>query len=266
MADSEFNIKVGVKVDASGIQEQLNRIKGNKLQVDIDTKNANKAIRSIRKELERLAKVKFELNDVGTASMSSKSSSSTSKAKKDAENMNESFKELLSLQQAIKEGWQEIASLDSKQLSPKDYAKSVKLFKDGINNLMADYNNIYAEVGKNLSKSQKDILNKNFNADIPGVKQTNESYKELEKVASAISKAEIKIASLDGVVNADEIKTYTNQLEVLRGTYNKLKDSLNGQLSTGQFAKIASSAEDVVKKIELLDSKINDSKRNAAKK
>lgn len=266
MADSEFNIKVGVKVDASGIQEQLNRIKGNKLQVDIDTKNANKAIRSIRKELERLAKIKFELNDVGTASMSSKSSSSTSKAKKDAENMNESFKELLSLQQAIKEGWQEIASLDSKQLRPKDYAKSVKLFKDEINNLMAEYNNIYAEVGKNLSKSQKDILNKNFNADIPGVKQTNESYKELEKVASAISKAEIKIASLDGVVNADEIKTYTNQLEVLRGTYNKLKDSLNGQLSTAQFAKIASSAEDVVKKIELLDSKINDSKRNAAKK
>ena len=107
MADSEFNIKVGVKVDASGIQAQLNKIKGNKLQVDIDTKNANKAIRSIRKELERLAKVKFELNDVGTTSLTSKSSSSASKMKKDAEDMNDSFKKLLELQSTIKQGMQE---------------------------------------------------------------------------------------------------------------------------------------------------------------
>ena len=264
MADSEFNIKVGVKVDASGIQEQLNRIKGNKLQVDIDTKNANKAIRSIRKELERLARVKFELNDVGTASMSGKSgkySSSAAQAKKDAENMNASFKELLSLQQAIKQGSQQITLLD-----PKKDSETIKLFKEGINDFMSQYNKLYAKVGKNLSKSQKDILNKGFNADIPGVKQTTESYKELEKVASAISKAEIKIASLDGVVNADEIKTYTNQLNSLKNTYNKLRDSLNGQLSTAQFAKLSSSAEDTVKKLELLDSKMNDSRRNAAKK
>ena len=264
MADSEFNIKVGVKVDASGIQEQLNRIKGNKLQVDIDTKNANKAIRSIRKELERLARVKFELNDVGTASMSGKSgkySSSAAQAKKDAENMNASFKELLSLQQAIKQGSQQITLLD-----PKKDSETIKLFKEGINDFMSQYNKLYAKVGKNLSKSQKDILNKGFNADIPGVKQTTESYKELEKVASAISKAEIKIASLDGVVNADEIKTYTNQLNSLKNTYNKLRDSLNGQLSTAQFTKLSSSAEDTVKKLELLDSKMNDSRRNAAKK
>ena len=264
MADSEFNIKVGVKVDASGIQEQLNRIKGNKLQVDIDTKNANKAIRSIRKELERLARVKFELNDVGTASMSGKSgkySSSAAQAKKDAENMNASFKELMSLQQAIKQGSQQITLLD-----PKKDSETIKLFKEGINDFMSQYNKLYAKVGKNLSKSQKDILNKGFNADIPGVKQTTESYKELEKVASAISKAEIKIASLDGVVNADEIKTYTNQLNSLKNTYNKLRDSLNGQLSTAQFAKLSSSAEDTVKKLELLDSKMNDSRRNAAKK
>lgn len=264
MADSEFNIKVGVKVDASGIQEQLNEIKGNKLQVDIDTKNANKAIRSIRKELERLAKVKFELNDVGTASMSSKSgkySSSVAQAKKDAENMNASFKELMSLQQAIKQGSQQITLLD-----PKKDSETIKLFKEGINDFMSQYNKLYAKVGKNLSKSQKDILNKGFNADIPGVKQTTESYKELEKVSRAISQAEIKIASLDGIVNADEIKTYENQLNSLKNTYNKLRDSLNGQLSTGQFAKLSSSAEDTVKKLELLDSKMNDSRRNAAKK
>lgn len=264
MADSEFNIKVGVKVDASGIQAQLNKIKGNKLQVDIDTKNANKAIRSIRKELERLAKVKFELNDVGTASMSSKSgkySSSVAQAKKDAENMNASFKELMSLQQAIKQGSQQITLLD-----PKKDSETIKLFKEGINDFMSQYNKLYAKVGKNLSKSQKDILNKGFNADIPGVKQTTESYKELEKVSRAISQAEIKIASLDGIVNADEIKTYENQLNSLKNTYNKLRDSLNGQLSTGQFAKLSSSAEDTVKKLELLDSKMNDSRRNAAKK
>ena len=264
MADSEFNIKVGVKVDASGIQAQLNKIKGNKLQVDIDTKNANKAIRSIRKELERLAKVKFELNDVGTASMSSKSgksSSSAAQAKKDAENMNASFKELLSLQQAIKEGSQQITLLD-----PKKDADTIKYFKNGINGFMSQYNKLYAEVGKNLSKSQKDILNKGFNAEIPGVKQTAESYKELEKASRAISKAEIKIASLDGIVNADEIKAYENQLNSLKNTYNKLRDSLNGQLSTAQFAKLSSSAEDTVKKLELLDSKMNDSRRNAAKK
>lgn len=264
MADSEFNIKVGVKVDASGIQDQLNRIKGNKLQVDIDTKNANKAIRSIRKELERLAKVKFELNDVGTASMSSKSgksSSSAAQAKKDAENMNASFKELLSLQQAIKEGSQQITLLD-----PKKDADTIKYFKNGINGFMSQYNKLYAEFGKNLSKSQKDILNKGFNADIPGVKQTTESYKELEKVASAISKAEIKIASLDGVVNADEIKTYTNQLNGLKDTYNKLRDSLNGQLSTAQLTKLSSSVEDTSRKLEVLDSKMNDSQRNALKK
>lgn len=264
MADSEFNIKVGVKVDASGIQEQLNRIKGNKLKVDIDTKNANKAIRSIRKELERLAKVKFELNDVGTASMSSKSgksSSSAAQAKKDAENMNASFKQLMSLQQAIKEGSQQITLLD-----PKKDAETIKLFKEGINDFMSQYNKLYAKVGKNLSKSQKDILNKGFNAEIPGVKQTAESYKELEKVSRAISQAEIKIASLDGIVNADEINAYENQLNSLKNTYNKLRDSLNGQLSTAQFAKLSSSAEDTVKKLELLDSKMNDSRRNAAKK
>lgn len=261
MADSEFNIKVGVKVDASGIQAQLNKIKGNKLEVDIDTKNANKAIKSIRKELERLARVKFELNDVGTASMSSKSSSSANKAKKDAEAMNDSFKKLLELQGTIKQGMQEVSLFD-----PKTQKEQIKAWKEFINISMSDYNKLYAKVGKDLSKSQKDILNKNFNAEIPGVKQTTESYKELEKVSRAISQAEIKIASLDGIVNADEIQSYENQLNSLKNTYNKLRDSLNGQLSTAQFAKLSSSAEDTVKKLDVLNSKMNDSKRNAAKK
>ena len=264
MADSEFNIKVGVKVDASGIQDQLNRIKGNKLQVDIDTKNANKAIKSIRKELERLAKVKFELNDVGTASMSSKSSKSSSsaaQAKKDAENMNASFKKLLELQQVTKEKLERASSFD-----PNTQGKAAAYYKKRANDFMSEYNKLYAKVGKNLSKTQKDILNKGFDAEIPGVKQTAESYKELEKVASAIGKAEIKIASLDGVLNANEIKTYEVQLENLKNTYNKLRDSLNGQLSTAQFDKLSSSAEDTVRKLQLLDSKMNDSKINAAKK
>lgn len=261
MADSEFNIKVGVKVDASGIQAQLNKIKGNKLEVDIDTKNANKAIKSIRKELERLARVKFELNDVGTASLTSKSSSSASKMKKDAEDMNDSFKKLLELQGTIKQGMQEVSLFD-----PKTQKEQIKAWKEFINLSMSDYNKLYAKVGKDLSKSQKDILNKNFNAEIPGVKQTTESYKELEKVSRAISQAEIKIASLDGIVNADEIQAYENQLNSLKNTYNKLRDSLNGQLSTSQFAKLSSSAEDTVKKLDVLNSKMNDSKRNAAKK
>lgn len=261
MADSEFNIKVGVKVDSSGIQAQLNKIKGNKLEVDIDTKNANKAIKSIRKELERLARVKFELNDVGTASLTSKSSSSASKMKKDAEDMNDSFKKLLELQGTIKQGMQEVSLFD-----PKTQKEQIKAWKEFINLSMSDYNKLYAKVGKDLSKSQKDILNKNFNAEIPGVKQTTESYKELEKVSRAISQAEIKIASLDGIVNADEIQAYENQLNSLKNTYNKLRDSLNGQLSTSQFAKLSSSAEDTVKKLDVLNSKMNDSKRNAAKK
>lgn len=264
MADSEFNIKVGVKVDASGIQTQLNEIKGNKLQVDIDTKNANKAIRSIRKELERLAKVKFELNDVGTASMSSKngkSSSSTGEMKKDAEATSDSFKRLLKLQGTVKQGMKELSAID-----PTTNKKLVKDYKGAINQLMAEYNKLYAKVAPDLNKTQKDILNKGFDARIPGVKQTTESYKELEKVANAISKAEIKIASLDGIANVDEIQTYKNQLEGLRATYNKLRDSLNGQLSTAQLAKLSSSVEDTSRKLEVLDSKMNDSQRSAAKK
>lgn len=261
MADTEFNIKVGVKVDASGIQKQLNSIKGNKLEVDIDTKNATRAIQNIRKELESLAKVKFDLDNVGTGSFSSKSSSSASKMKKDAEDMNDSFKKLLELQNTIKQGNEGLSLFD-----PKTQKEQIKAWKEFINLSMSDYNKLYAKVGKDLNKSQKDILNKNFNAEISGVKQTTESYKELEKVSRAISQAEIKIASLDGIVNADEIQAYENQLNSLKNTYNKLRDSLNGQLSTGQFAKLSSSAEDTVKKLDVLNSKMNDSKRNAAKK
>lgn len=258
MADSEFNIKVGVKVDTSGIQKQLNRIKGNKLEVDIDTKNATRAIQNIRKELESLAKVKFDLDNVGTGSFSSKSSSSVNKMKKEAK---EAYSELLDLQMNIKNGFDTISILD-----PKKDKKDIAEIRSELNSLMSEYNELYAESSKILSKSQKAALNKNFDAEISGVKQTTEAYKELEKVSREISKAEIKIASLDGVANADEIKAYENRLKGLKDTYYDLRNSLNGQLSTAQFSKLSSSIESTSKELELLDSKMSDARRNAANK
>ena len=258
MADSEFNIKVGVKVDASGIQKQLNSIKGNKLEVDIDTKNATRAIQNIRKELESLAKVKFDLDNVGTGSFGSKSNSSVNKMKKEAK---EAYSELLDLQMNIKNGFDTISILD-----PKKDKKDIAEIRSELNSLMSEYNELYAESSKILSKPQKAALNKNFDAEISGVKQTTEAYKELEKVSREISKAEIKIASLDGIANANEIQAYENRLKSLKDTYYDLKNSLNGQLSTDQFAKLSSSIENTSKELELLDSKMSDARRNAANK
>lgn len=260
----EFKVKVGVDVDVSNLQSQLNRkIKGNnKIQVDLDIKNANSRVDELKKKIESLSNIKVNIGGLGKASTSSGNVDSFVKnTNNQLKNASEAFKKLQSIQQEIKTSRQNLSFLDSST----DSAAIDNLTKK-INNLIVEYDKLYAAKSKSMSSVERSALNNEYSANITPIKQTTEAAKELLRISKQIGSLELKIKGLDGATEANQVKELSSQLKSLKKTYSELRESLNGQLSAGQLKSLNDVIATTENKLNQLDAKVTDAKKNLAEK
>lgn len=260
----EFKVKVGVDVDVSNLQSQLNRkIKGNnKIQVDLDIKNANSRVDELKKKIESLSNIKVNIGGLGKASTSSGNVDSFVKnTNNQLKNASEAFKKLQSIQQEIKTSRQNLSFLDSSTDSG-----AIDNLTKKINNLIVEYDKLYAAKSKSMSFVERSALNNEYSANITPIKQTTEAAKELLRISKQIGGLELKIKGLDGATEANQVKELSSQLKSLKKTYSELRESLNGQLSAGQLKSLNDVIATTENKLNQLDAKVTDAKKNLAEK
>ena len=258
----EFKVKVGVDVDVSNLQSQLDRkIKGNnKIKVDLDIKNANSRINELKKKIESLSNIKVNIGGLGKVSTSSGTVDGFVKnTNNQLKNASEAFKKLQGIQQEIKISRKNLSVLDSST----DSAAIDNLTKK-INNLIVEYDKLYAAKSKSMSSIERSALNNEYSANIATIKQTSEAAKELLRVSKQIGSLEVKIKGLDGTTETNQVKELSSQLEALKKTYSELRASLNGQLSSGQLKGLNDVIVTTENKLGQLEAKIADTKRKAA--
>lgn len=258
----EFKVKVGVDVDVSNLQSQLDRkIKGNnKIKVDLDIKNANSRIDELKKKIESLSNIKVNIGGLGKVSTSSGTVDSFVKnTNNQLKNASEAFKKLQGIQQEIKTSRKNLSVLDSST----DSAAIDNLTKK-INNLIVEYDKLYAAKSKSMSSVERSALNNEYSANIAPIKQTTEAAKELLRVSKQIGSLEVKIKGLNGTTETNQVKELSSQLEALKKTYSELRASLNGQLSSGQLKGLNDVIVTTENKLGQLEAKIADTKRKAA--
>lgn len=182
------------------------------------------------------------------------------------------YNDLMILQKRINSIRIQIGGLDSAKNSMQITELSGQL-----NRLMADYNNLYQTFRYEFSTDQLDNLSRSFEvatgkvqalnakmSDTEAIRQTEVAYKELYSIAKQIDNFELKIGSLDGKANANEIAELTSQLNSLRQTYQQLSTSLQGQLSPTQLSNLGTMVYDTQDKLRQLDAKIADTKAKLA--
>lgn len=163
---------------------------------------------------------------------------------------------LETLQSEIKSKRFELSGLDAS----KDITE-IKRLESELNGLQVEYNELYSTISKDLSSNQISALNKEFDAAIPAVKQTISAYNDLKATVKSMGSLELRLGKLTENMNPSEFAEISKQLTTLKNRYQELRNSMEGQLSTSQLAKLDSAVENTEKKLAAASAKFKDALR-----
>lgn len=90
------------------------------------------------------------------------------------------------------------------------------------------------------------------------------NFDRLLSTAKQISSMEIKIAGLNSDKDSNQIRVLNSQLEELKTTYDELRSSMSGSLSTSQTAQLDNILSETANKIDLIQAKLQDANRKAS--
>ena len=243
MADNEWKLEVGVKINEKNLKEQLKGIKLDPITIDIDTKEATKKIDELKKKIESVFKIKIDANG----------SSGSSNASKQSQKTIERFEKLLDLQGKINSLQNRMGNLTGVDLT-KAQAE--------LQEYMVTYDKLYKTVAKKLNTDQINQLNKAASASVSSVKQTTNAWKELNRVTKEVGNISTKLAKLNANpdVNINQIRELEKQLEDAKIASEELRASLRGQLSSDQYQKLNTELANTEKKIRQTEAAIADTK------
>ena len=160
----------------------------------------------------------------------------------------------------------EIAELTARLNTLRDaYEQLISSFNFNDSNLSIDdiarLNQVFEETKNKLA-----LLDAKMR-DAASVQEYKSQCNELYTLLKQMGNLEIKIGSLDGKANENEIAELTNQLNTLRDTYERLMSSFNfdnPNLSIDDIARLNNIVEETKNKLTLLDAKIADTKQRTA--
>lgn len=174
----EFKVSVGVDVDVSDLNSQINKAQVKPIKLNVDTSNAHKKITDLQRHIKTLSNLKVNLN-IGTSSRGSNG------AKGAVNEMNWAYKQMLAIQKNIGSLKLRIGGLDSGKNSSQ-----INELRNQLRALEADYS----------------AIQRIFN-------QTNLSVGQWAKLQTVIETTEDKIAVLDAKV-ADARANLAKDIEI----------------------------------------------------
>ena len=198
----EFKVLISTELDTASVdslKQQISGIKTNPIKIKIDTSNVTSQINKIKQQIQNLSGIKINLSGNGIGNGNSI---------KSIDDITRAYNDLQKIQKQLNSTRIKINGLDA----TKD-VRQISVLSGQLQRLQADYNNLYQTFGKHFSTDQIDNLNRAFEitnnriaatnanlADTSAIKQQEAAYKELLTISQQISKTEIKIGGIKGII------------------------------------------------------------------
>ena len=204
MADGEYKISLGVDVDTSGIQEQINsdvRSKIKPIKIDIDLNHTNKQIDTIKSQIQSLNKIKVNLG----------AGSGKNGIKGSVNDMNWAYRQMLDIQKK--------ANSLSLKINGLDTSKNVNELKElslQFSRLRSDYDTLKRTFGGQLSTAQWGNL-----------------QAEVDETSAKLAAMDAKLADTkSNLANGIKLKladgTFKNDISNIESKFNKLSNQTEG--------------------------------------
>ena len=266
------------KKDVQQIQELESKISELSLRYDdLFDQFGNQLSSTQLDNLNRTIEITNENIDIMRAKMAD--TSAIENQTKQAQTINEAYKETISTIKEMGSIQSKIVALDS----TKD-TNQITTLNQQLSDLQVKYDGLISSFGQKFDTKQLTGINEAFKdvsnnvelvnskmADMSAIQQQKasaeqieQSYKELMNLAKQMNTLELKIGGLDAEKNSSEIATLTKQLETFRSEYAELSVQMNGKLSTSQLEALGQSFSDLQYKLDDLNSKYQDTRNKLA--
>lgn len=266
------------KKDVQQIQELESKISELSLRYDdLFDQFGNQLSSTQLDNLNRTIEITNENIDIMRAKMAD--TSAIENQTKQAQTINEAYKETISTIKEMGSIQSKIVALDS----TKD-TNQITTLNQQLSDLQVKYDGLISSFGQKFDTKQLTGINEAFKdvsnnvelvnskmADTSAIQQQKasaeqieQSYKELMNLAKQMNTLELKIGGLDAEKNSSEIATLTKQLETFRSEYAELSVQMNGKLSTSQLEALGQSFSDLQYKLDDLNSKYQDTRNKLA--
>lgn len=262
--DNEFLVSLGVKFDESqfaNLKKQIQGLSNNTVKIKFDNSEVKSQLSKIQKEIVGINDNKVLKNSVAKIDT------------KGIDEVNNAFKELISLQKEINSKNIKITSLDI-----KSNTQQIEVLKSQIKELETEYNNLDKTFSKRFSSKQIDSLIQEISngekkiSEINAKKSDKSNSQQIKNEANEIKNAYRELINIQSKLNSDRTKIAglnpekdTQQIEVLRqeilklsNDYNNLFETFGKSFSVTQLDTLNQKFETVNTKIDVLKAKSND--------
>lgn len=292
---ADILLSVGMQTGAAETSEFINQLQG--------------AINALNRNNDLKAKIGVQLNESSLSDFQSKITDALSRlsgsgatsvkikldgigefeaklqgAKKAADDVQNIFKQLQSLQSQI--GSKELQLI---KLDPQKNAEQINTIRNELNTLKTAYENLFNSNKNNLSKAQIDQLAQAFESAAAKARELQaamqdksnnaanadryrteaealreyersvaDTFKQLQSLQSQIGSKELRLAGLDPQKNANEIAVLKDQIRSLKAEYESLLSSNKEKLSSDQIKQLGQMADQTSAKIREMQAALRD--------
>lgn len=292
---ADILLSVGMQTGAAETSEFINQLQG--------------AINALNRNNDLKAKIGVQLNESSLSDFQSKITDALSRlsgsgatsvkikldgigefeaklqgAKKAADDVQNIFKQLQSLQSQI--GSKELQLI---KLDPQKNAEQINTIRNELNALKTAYENLFNSNKSNLSKAQIDQLAQAFESAAAKARELQaamqdksnnaanadryrteaealreyersvaDTFKQLQSLQSQIGSKELRLAGLDPQKNANEIAVLKDQIRSLKAEYENLLSSSKEKLSSDQIKQLGQMADQTSAKIREMQAALRD--------
>ena len=292
---ADILLSVGMQTGAAETSEFINQLQGAinalnrnndlkaKIGVQLNESSLSDFQSKITDALSRLSgsgatSVKLKLDGVGEFEAKLQG------AKKAADDVQNIFKQLQSLQSQI--GSKELQLI---KLDPQKNAEQINTIRNELNALKTAYENLFNSNKSNLSKAQIDQLAQAFESAAAKARELQaamqdksnnaanadryrteaealreyersvaDTFKQLQSLQSQIGSKEFRLAGLDPQKNANEIAVLKDQIRSLKAEYENLLSSSKEKLSSDQIKQLGQMADQTSVKIREMQAALRD--------
>lgn len=290
---ADYSIQLGVTVDTSGVQSQINRIKPDPIELDVqvNTRTLQTQINNIRttpvevnvrlndaNALAQIANIRQQLQNLNNINVNI-GGNGRGGGRRQVDDVTQAYRDLMGV----------LGELNSKRLnlngltaSSPQSSQKIQTLRLQIEQLENEYNNLInsfnaqgiqftadqwnelettmARVGRQIDVVQAGMSDKT------AINNQTQAYRELLSVAKEINNLEINITKLRGQGgNTNQIAELENQLNTLRATYQQLVTTMDTPLTNEQWSSIYTQVAQTSDKLEQLRAKIADAQADVAK-
>ena len=214
------NIKIGIKLDKSGFQKELNQLLKKGYDLNLNSGNFNNVINEITNNTEKL---RSKLNNIGKGSFDNVTAAELKQAQAINNALDQQYKKQLSLN-----------NLKEQLASKINIASNNNLIDDAtITKLKNQLNSITTDSSTKEINELKNAIN-NLSSSDSGIVRVQQAIVKLEEKISSIKNNKIDLINSSDL---SELRTAESELEKLKGMLNSLKSGevINGRAISNQI-------------------------------